>query len=188
LQTDHIDVFQLHGPTELHPDVFDEVRDLVDAGKVGGFGIGAESVDSAVAWLAVPAVRTVQVPFGVLDPQAATELLPLVAGRPVDVWARGVLGGGLLALAARDPDAAARDPKGPQLRALQDLAARTGTPLDALAVGYVRSFADVSTMLVGISSGAHLERNLALMAEPPLDGSVLEAIGSIAPAAREPHG
>jgi L-glyceraldehyde 3-phosphate reductase len=116
----------------------------------------------------------------VLDPEAATDLLPLVGGRPVDVWARGVLGGGLLALATRDPDAVADDPKAPQLRALADLAARTGTAVDALAVGYVRTFSAISTVLVGIGSPAHLERNLALMAAPPLEDAVLAELTSIA--------
>jgi aryl-alcohol dehydrogenase-like predicted oxidoreductase len=180
LRTDHIDVYQLHGPTEVHPTLFDELHDLVAAGKVGRFGIGAESVGAALEWLAVPAVETVQIPFGILDPQAATELLARLDERPVEVWIRGVLGGGLLGLAGRDPVAAARDPKGPTIDRLVTLAARSGFGLDALAVGFVRSFAGVSTMLVGISSSAHLERNVALHGAPPLPDDVLAELLTIA--------
>lgn len=180
LRTDHIDVYQLHAPTLVRPPLFDELEDLVRAGKVGRFGIGAESVAVAVDWLQVPSVRVVQVPFGILDPQAATELLPRIASRPVDVWARGVLGGGLIALAAREPVAAAADPKGPVLDRLADLSARSGSTLDALAVGYVRSFSGVSALLIGISSRAHLDRNVALVGAPALPDDVLAELADIA--------
>lgn len=183
LRTDHVDVYQLHGPHEVLPSLFDELQDVVAAGKVGCFGIGAESVSSAVAWLDVPAVRTLQVPFGVLDPEAATELLAHRPGRPVDVWVRGVLGGGLLAKASRDLDSVAGDPKAPTIARLDDLARRSGTALDALAVGYVRSFPGVSTVLLGISSRAHLDRNVALMGAPPLPADVHAELLAIAAAA-----
>jgi aryl-alcohol dehydrogenase-like predicted oxidoreductase len=172
LDTDHIDVYQLHGPREVHPTLFGELVDLVTAGKITAFGIGAETVGAAVDWLDVPAVSVVQVPFGVLDPEAVDELLPLLPARPVDVWARGVLGGGLLALAARDPVAAANDPKAPVLGALRDVAARTGLAVDELAVGFVRSFPEVSTVLVGVGSPEHLRRNVALFEGSPLDPAV----------------
>ena len=115
-----------------------------------------------------------QIPFGVLDPEAADELFPLLAARPTDVWARGVLGGGLLALAERDPGrrrpaTRRRRPSTPCARIADD----TGLGLDQLAVGFVRSCRDVSTMLVGISSRAHLRRNVDLMAAAPLDDDVV---------------
>ncbi len=127
----------------------------------------------------MPAVRTVQVPFGVLDPEAATELLDRRPEPPVDVWVRGVLGGGLLAKASRDLGAVAGDPKAPTIARLADLAHRSGLALDALAVGYVRSFPGVSTMLVGISSRAHLDRNVSLMAAPSLPDDVRAELDAI---------
>ena len=168
------------------PDLFDELVDLRTSGKVLAFGIGAESVAAAVEWLAVPAVACVQVPFGVLDPEAADELFPLLAARPTDVWARGVLGGGLLALAERDPAAAAGDPKAPTIEALRRIADDTGLGLDQLAVGFVRSHAAVSTMLVGISSRAHLQRNVDLMAMAPLDDDVVTRLQTVVEASEAP--
>jgi len=188
LRTDRIDLFQLHGPQEVDTDVLDELVDLRTSGKVLAFGIGAESVAAAVEWLAVPAVTCVQVPFGVLDPEAADELFPLLAARPTDVWARGVLGGGLLALAERDPAAAAGDPKAPTIEALRRVADDTGLGLDQLAVGFVRRHAAVSTMLVGISSRAHLQRNVDLLAAPPLEDDVVARLQSVVDASEAPGG
>lgn len=181
LRTDYIDVYQLHGPGPVHPDVFDELGDLVTAGKVLSFGIGAETVPAAHDWLAVPAVQVVQVPFGVLDPEVAEEVLPLATGRGIDVWARGVLAGGLLARTLHDERAVQADPKWPAINALLTIARRTGVPVDELAVGYVRSFVGVSTVLLGVSSSQHLARNVDLMRSAPLEPELVAELSTVRP-------
>jgi aryl-alcohol dehydrogenase-like predicted oxidoreductase len=180
LRTDHIDVYQLHGPRDVHSGLFEELADLRRAGKVGAFGVGAESVAAARQWLDVPGVAMVQLPFGVLDPEAADEVLVPARTAGVEVWARGVLGGGLIERTQRDPSAIADDPKAPVLAALRDVAARTGRGLDELAVAFVRSFPAVSTVLFGISSTDHLHRNIALMAAPVPDDELLAALSAVA--------
>jgi 1-deoxyxylulose-5-phosphate synthase len=180
LRTDHIDLYQLHGPTVVEPTVFEELDDLRVSGKVGAFGIGAESVDAAIEWLSVPAVSCVQIPFGVLDPDAADSLFPLLGARPVDVWARGVLGGGLLGLAARDPSQVAADPKAPLIAALTELGREAGIGVDELAIAFARSFPSVSVILVGVSTGAHLHRNVGLMSTSPLPDDVRDAVLALA--------
>jgi aryl-alcohol dehydrogenase-like predicted oxidoreductase len=180
LRTDRIDRYQLHGPREVLPDVLAELVDLRSAGKVLSFGIGAEDVTVAAAWLVVPEVVGVQIPFGVLDPEATDDLFPQLAGRPVDVWARGVLGGGLLARATRDPGAIVGDAKEPIIAALRDLQATTGLGLDELATAFVRSFPEVSTILIGIGSSEHLRRNVELLGEPPPDPGVVMQLQALA--------
>ena len=49
----------------------------------------------------------------------------------------------------------------------------------ALAVGFVRAHQDVSTVLLGTSSLEHLERNLGLMAAPPLSVDVIERLRTL---------
>jgi D-threo-aldose 1-dehydrogenase len=180
LRTDRVDLYQLHGPQHVDPDLFGELADMRESGKVLAFGIGAESVEAAVDWLAVPAVEVVQIPFGVLDPEAADVLFPRLAERPVEVWARGVLGGGLLARAERDPASVADDPKAPVLSGLAALAAQKGVAVDALAVAFVRSFGAVSTILTGISTADHLRRNVALVTDPPPPVEVVDEVVALA--------
>jgi aryl-alcohol dehydrogenase-like predicted oxidoreductase len=180
LRTDHIDVYQLHGPPDVHPDLFEELADLRSAGKVGAFGIGAESVAAARDWLSVPGLAVVQLPFGVLDPEAADDVFAPAARGGVDVWARGVLGGGLIGRAQRDPSAVADDPKAPVLVALREVAARTGRAIDDLAVAFVRSFAAVSTVLFGISTSDHLHRDIALMRAQAPDDELVAELGAVA--------
>ncbi|HET6917963.1 MAG TPA: aldo/keto reductase [Jiangellaceae bacterium] len=179
LQTDHVDVLQLHGPHHVEPRLFDQLQDLVTSGKVLRLGVGAESVDDALAWMAVDGLQVAQLPFGLLDPEAAERAFPEAARHSVELWARGVLGGGLFAAAENDPEAVRTDPKWPLIDGLRRLAAQSGVDVFRLAIGYVRSFPDVSTLLVGIGTPAHLRRNLDAMAAPPLGEDVLASIHAL---------
>ena len=173
LRTDYLDVLQLHGPHDVRPEVLGELHDLVEAGKVRRFGVGAESVAEGAAWVPVEGVEIVQVPFGVLDPQARDDVLPIAARHAVEVWARGVLGGGVLKAAAEGRAAVREDPNWPLIERVMQLSRRTGIDLMALAVGFVRAHPGVSTVLTGISARDHLLRNLDLMAAPPLDDELI---------------
>ena len=157
-------------------DLVPVLQSLVAAGKTRRIGIGAERVEDAAAWLPIEGIDVVQVPFGVLDQDAAQDVLPLARVRGVEVWARGVLGGGLLAAAARGEPVAADDPKGPAILALRRLADETGVGVLGLAVGFVHAHPDVSVVLLGTSSLDHLERNLGLMTALPLSDDVLERL------------
>jgi aryl-alcohol dehydrogenase-like predicted oxidoreductase len=180
LQTDHIDVLHLHAPRAVLPDARATVETLVQAGKVRRVGIGAESLDVAASWLHAGGVDVVQVPFGVLDPEAAAEILPVARDAGADVWIRGVLGGGYVSLAMnehRRPGSTMlrRDPKWPLLEELMETARFAGVTLSTLAMDYARSFADVSVILVGIHSDEHLSKNVAMMAAREPDDSLIEA-------------
>jgi aryl-alcohol dehydrogenase-like predicted oxidoreductase len=172
LGTDYVDVLQLHGPARVCPSLIDDLRDLTDAGKVRMIGVGAESVAVAADAVTTPGVDVVQLPFGVLDPDAAESVFR-VAGGEVEIWAHGVFGGGLLKAAALDGTAARTDPKWPRISALRELSRRADVRLDELAVGFVRAHAEISTLLLGMTTREHLRRNLELMQSPPLDAGLI---------------
>lgn len=178
LRTDYIDVYQLHGP----PQVVDEALGaLVDAradGLIRSIGVGAESIESAIEWSGVPDVDVVQLPFGVLDPEAASAVLNRdVGGRnSLDFWVRGVLGGGVLAAAMRDPREISEDPKQQVVLDLLEVAREAGMRLDELAVRWVSGHEEVNAMLVGMSSTDHLRRIVDLANRPPLPHDVVAAV------------
>jgi len=180
LQTDRIDVWQLHGPRQPDPELLQGLQDLITTGKVGRFGVGAEDVDAAAAWATIDDVAVVQVPFGMLDPGAASTVFPLARRRGVDVWARGVLGGGVLRAAAIDPSSLADHPKHRLVERLVEIARQAGIGIDQLAMGFVLAHADdLATILVGTRSPAHLRRSVELMEAPPLPDAVLDAVGEV---------
>lgn len=179
LGTDHIDVYQLHGPDERHDDLLAQLDDLRTAGTIGAFGIGAESLESATDWLDVPEIGLVFVAYGLLDPAAADTVIPLARAEGRRVWARGVLGGGVLSAAERDPDRIAGHWKYPAIVELQGLATEAGLGLDELAVGWARRNPDIETIVLGIGSTRHLDRNVELFARPPLDDDLVVRIDEI---------
>lgn len=178
LGTDRIDVFQLHGPEGFVPGVVDQLADLVVSGDIVTIGIGADSVDAAAEWLDVPGVSVLHVPFGVLEPHAADQVMPAARRSGQEVWVRGVLGGGLLNAAESSP---IDHPKGEQVEQLNALAADAGMGVHDLALRYaVGHAASFSTAIVGSTSVEHLARNVDLLAGPALDPDLAAAVDRIA--------
>ena len=178
LHTDHVDVYQLHGPPHRLPDLIGELADLVTAGKVRRFGVGAESIAAAAEWSDVAGIDVVQLPVGVLDAYAVETAIEIGA-RGREVWARGVFAGGVLAAAERDPTLVQRDPKGPLISGLREVADRHDLSIFALALGFVRSIPGISTVLLGMSTPEHLRRNLELFAAPELPPDVLAEVWAL---------
>ena len=174
LGTDHIDLYQLHGPPAVcGPEVAALMADLRAAGKIRGFGVGLESLEHALAWLDVPGLDALQLPFGVLDPEARERVIPAASQRGVHVVARAVFAAGLL----NDPSPDAVAVLRPAQRALQvevlRIAVGCGVHPLGLAAWFARDCAGVSTVLVGASSQHHLQENLALFRTPrPADEAV----------------
>jgi aryl-alcohol dehydrogenase-like predicted oxidoreductase len=179
LRTDRIDVYQIHAPMAVHPDLIDALIDLVAVGDVGRFGVGAHDAATATPWLDVEGVTMVQLPFGVLNAEGLTATIRAANRLGIEVWARSVFAGGVLKASILGPS---QNPDGePRLGALSALSARTGLPLDELAMGYVRAHADLlSTVLVGTTDREHLRRNAALFNGSSLEADVLRALEAIA--------
>ena len=180
LRIDCVDVYQLHGPPAAHDDVIGELEMLRDAGKVRRFGVGAESVAAAQHWVGTRGVDVVQLPYGLLDPEADASVLPAARDHEVEVWARGVLGGGVLAAAIAHPDSIARDEKVALIEGLVRVSIESGIELDELAIRWVTGHPSIATTLLGMSSPEHLHRNLTIARLPPLPDDVLAAIDALA--------
>lgn len=176
LNVEHIDVLLLHGPPTANDELFDGLNDLQASGKVGRFGVGAESIASAAAWMSVPGTEVIQLPFGPLDVAARAQVFEPAPADAPEFWARGVLGGGVLSAAVRDIDSVADHPKREQITALLDAATAAGMRVDELAIRWVLASEHVGLTILGMSSPDHLERNLELISRPPLPADIMELV------------
>jgi aryl-alcohol dehydrogenase-like predicted oxidoreductase len=177
LATEHIDVYQLHGPRIADLDeVAEWASRMVASGRIGCLGVGAEDLDQARTWLSCAAVASVQVPFGLLDVDAGADVIPNAHASGRRVVARGVFGAGLLL----DPDGAGavNAHKVPVIEALRTVAAQSGTTLSALAVDFVRAHSDVDVILVGTGSSKHLAEVATRVGTAPPDPSLLVTVGA----------
>lgn len=185
LQTDHIDLYQLHRPTfadvpqEETLAAFDE---LVQAGKVRNIGASTHP-----AWFLMEAIaiserdglaryETEQPPYNLLDRRIENELLPLCRKYGVGVLPWSPLGGGILAGRYNDgipEDARAR--RRPQVkdrittrgvevaRELGKLAADRGLTVTQLALLWCKDQAGITAPIIGPRTSEQLDDAIGVL-------------------------
>ena len=180
LRTDYIDVYQLHGPSSLCPDeTLQLMSELVRVGKIREFGVGLEQLDNVDVWLHLEDLSRLQLPFGILDPEARETVFPAADRAGVQVIGRGVFGSGLFnASQSRD----GTDPNDFKLRlveALRLLAESVGTTPHQLAVWWVLAHPSVATMLVGINSIDHLRSTMKYVTTTCPQSGIIDRIDEL---------
>ena len=180
LQRDRIDLLQFHGaPPTDRSDLPEVVTELIASGAVGAFGIGCESLAVAESWMRVPGVAALQIPFGVLDPAAADELIPRIRAAGIGVIVRGILGGGVIARFERGQDLGIERPRVLRLERLRTLATRTSVELAQIAVWYARFSVDVDVALLGMTSRAQRRDGIRYFSAAEPSAETLAAITAI---------
>lgn len=179
LQTDYVDLYQLHNPTV---DVIErgEVWDLLErakqAGKVRHYGVSINTIDEGVAAVNGGRADTVQLEYNLLAQEPAEKIFPLAQKANVAIIARVPLRRGILTgkLTAADDgrfqgeDVRARSFKGEPFR--QELA--KAEQLRFLVDGNVQTFAQaaiafclahpaVSTAIPGARNAQQMRDNAA---------------------------
>ena len=97
LRTDHLDLYLLHLsglPVAEANDLVGTLVDLVDAGKIGGYGWSTDDPALATAWIGQPGFTAIEFEINVV--RDAPELVELCEHRGLAALARGPLGTGLL--------------------------------------------------------------------------------------------
>jgi aryl-alcohol dehydrogenase-like predicted oxidoreductase len=99
LQTDRIDVYLIHWPTESSPfeEAFGALDACVRAGKVRFVGVSNFTVEQMARCMAVRRVDVVQVGYHLFDRRMEREIFPYCARHGIGVMAYGPLAHGLLA-------------------------------------------------------------------------------------------
>jgi aryl-alcohol dehydrogenase-like predicted oxidoreductase len=167
LRTDYIDVYQLHGPSSVCPDeTLELMAELIRVGKIREFGVGLERLDNVGGWLNLKSLSRLQVPFGILDPEARESVFPAADKARVHVIGRGVFGSGLFNATPLRDGTDPNDAKLSLVQSLRLLADSVGTTPHQLAVWWVLAQSSVATMLVGINSIEHLRSTMKYVTTP----------------------
>jgi len=99
LGVDTLDLVQLHcPPTDLyyHPEVFERLDRLVEAGKIRNYGVSVERVEEALKAIAYPGVASVQIIFNIFRQRPKELFFEQARARKVAIIARVPLASGLL--------------------------------------------------------------------------------------------
>jgi aryl-alcohol dehydrogenase-like predicted oxidoreductase len=166
LQSDHIDLYQLHSPPreELSgnrlQDALGLLARLKTEGKIREYGIALDSVYDAVHCLDMDGIATLQMPFGLMDLQALDGVFDQVFERRLGIIARGCFGGGALKQSLTEADLRASEPqweRALQIRRIADQLQRS--PLEA-ALQFALSVERISVTILGMRTPEHVSTNL----------------------------
>ncbi len=183
LQTDYVDLYQLHSPGApfLQSDGFGEalqtLEKLREQGKLRFYGIATEAPEDAPLCMAAPGISSIQLGFGLLDFEALNHgTLTAAVARGLGVIARGCFGGGLLKDGLDGAQLQTATPKWQRILALRLLSRDMGRSLLDVAFQFCRSTPGVGVTLLGMRIETHLRENLHYVAAPPLNAEQYKAL------------
>lgn len=182
LRTDYIDLYQLHAPRTseaLSGDAIDTLQGLQQQGKIRYFGVGLESLEDVSRWLEYGELASIQLPFGLLDLDAAQTVLPAISDAGRALIARGVYGGGLLKPNLDQAWLKSVTPKWQRIEEFHRIASRASRPIYEVALHYVLERPEVALVLLGMTSHAQLQSNLTCLRQGPLDDETRRAVDSV---------
>ncbi len=184
LQTDYLDLYQLHGGT-LDDDidgVIETFEDLKAQGLIRAYGISSIRPNVIREWVARSQMASVMMQYGLLDRRPEEAVLDLLDQNGVSVIVRGPVAKGILSASG-----AAKVPNGfldhtPEVlestrEALQSLVTPERSTAQ-LALRYALSQPAVATVIPGASEVKQLEENVGAAAIT-LSETELEALRSV---------
>jgi aryl-alcohol dehydrogenase-like predicted oxidoreductase len=174
LQSDHIDLYQLHSPSREQllaaqfQDTLGLLARLKAEGKIREYGIALDTADDAARCLGMEGIASLQVPFGLMDLEALDDVFAKLSDRQYGIISRGCFGGGALKQSLTEADLRAVEPKWERVLQIRRLAGvMQRTPLEA-ALQFSLSIKRISVTILGMRIPQHLAANLQYYAAKPL--------------------
>jgi aryl-alcohol dehydrogenase-like predicted oxidoreductase len=98
LQTDYIDIYQVHWPDPLVPveETARTLRELYEQGKIRAIGVSNYSPEEMARFEAIAPLHTIQPPYNLFERQIERDVLPYARSRRITALTYGALCRGLL--------------------------------------------------------------------------------------------
>jgi aryl-alcohol dehydrogenase-like predicted oxidoreductase len=98
LQTDYIDIYQVHWPDPLVPieETAATLRELYEQGKIRAIGVSNYSREEIKRFKAIAPLHTIQPPYNLFEREIERNVLPYALGRGITTLTYGALCRGLL--------------------------------------------------------------------------------------------
>ena len=174
LQSDHIDLYQLHSPPreELTGSGFQDALGLLGRlkteGKIREYGIALDSVYDAVHCLDMEGIASLQMPFGLMDLQALDGVFDQVSERQIGIIARGCFGGGALKQSLTEAELRANEPQWERALQIKRLAEQMQRSALEAALQFALSIERISVTILGMRTPEHVATNLQYYAAKAL--------------------
>lgn len=184
LQTDYIDLYQLHGGTIDDPidETIDAFETLVKQGKIRYYGISSIRPNVIREWVQRSRLVSVMMQYSLLDRRPEAACLPLLQQKHISVLARGAVAQGLLVNKPPKPylDYSAAEVAAAAEGIRQLSGAHRSTAQTALR--FVLQQCAITSAVVGIRTAAQLEAAAQTVHTPALTEAELNHLQNINPA------
>jgi aryl-alcohol dehydrogenase-like predicted oxidoreductase len=174
LQSDHIDLYQLHSPPREEltgsrlQDALGLLGRLKTEGKIREYGIALDSVYDVVHCLDMEGLASLQMPFGLMDRQALDGVFDKVSERQLGIIARGCFGGGALKQSLTEAELRASEPQWERALQIKRLAEQMQRSALEAALQFALSIERISVTILGMRTPEHVATNLQYYAAKPL--------------------
>lgn len=190
LQTDYIDLYQLHGGTIEDPidETIEALEELKQEGLIRYYGISSIRPNVIREYVKKSNIVSVMSQYSILDRRPEEEILPLLAKHGISMIARGPLAGGILSERGRSKaEKNYLDYSSEELLNLHDqLSQETSDSrnLAQTALHYPLANPSVAVIIPGASSLEQLKSNVMVADVAPLTSEELADIQRISKANR----
>jgi len=190
LQTDYIDLYQLHGGTLDDPiaETIEAFEELKKEGLIRYYGISSIRPNVIREYVEKSSIVSVMNQYSVVDRRAEEEVLPLLEQKEISVIARGPVASGVLAESGTaKADKGYLDYTPEQLHHIrQGLAALVtdDRSMAQTAIRYALAHPAVAAVVPGASSRTQLLHNMAAASSTPLTTAEIQVIREQSPANR----
>jgi aryl-alcohol dehydrogenase-like predicted oxidoreductase len=184
LQTDHIDLFQLHGGTieDDIDDIIDAFEILVKQGKIRYYGISSIRPNVIREYVNRSNIVSVMIQYSLLDRRPEESCLKLLHENHIGVLARGSLAKGLLAGKPSTPFLNySADQVHEMAQAIKSISGKARTPAQT-AIHYVLANPAITSVVTGIRTKEQLEEVAATPLMQLLTEQELETLSLVIPA------
>lgn len=176
LQTDYIDLYQLHGGTIDDPidETIEAFEILKTQGKIRAYGISSIRPNVIREWVNRSNIDSVMMQYSLLDRRPEEECLDLLKENNIGVLTRGSLAKGILI------NKPAREYMGyteQEVSELKEALDQTGHPL-AASLQFVLSNPSVSSVVAGLRTNEQLE-DIILSLNVRLPNSSIQKLGQL---------
>jgi len=188
LQTDYIDLYQLHGGTmdDNIDEAIEAFEQLKNEGLIRQYGISSIRPNVIREYVKRSHLVSVMSQYSILDRRPEEEVLPLLAEKGVSAIVRGPVASG--ALADGREDKAQKGYLGIDGAEIMDLRRQleplcgSERSMSQLAIRYALSHPAVGAVIPGASSSEQLRHNVEAASSPALTEDEVRLIRSIRPA------
>lgn len=183
LQTDYIDLYQLHGGTLQDPidEAIEAFEQLVQQGKIRYYGISSIRPNVIREWVKRSNIVSVMTQYSLLDRRPEEANLPLLQEKGIGVLARGCVAQGLLV----------NKPAAPYLNYTEEQVKKAADAVNALsgkernaaqtAIQFVLEHPAVVAAVVGMRTDEQLEEAVQALNAPMLSGEERQQLLDILP-------